>query len=193
LGRPMFCSSHGGAPAGGRGETERRKSTGMLWLWNRKPDRASYRGHPRSLADCLFGGALVIVLSACSGVACSDPGYRGATVSSSGSHRTGKIVNASASRVAKAGGSVINPMQLVGLTENEIQVLLGRPSIVDENPPARTWRYRRGTCTLTLALYPDVQTRIYRALTYEVTSDDPTRSTDKSCRVQFTATASAAR
>ena len=81
------------------------------------------------------------------------------------------------------------PVQLVGLDETEVQKLLGAPAAVENHSPGKTLRFRRQDCVLSLALYPDVESRVFRTLSYEVTSDDNNAGTTQSCRSKFGAVA----
>ena len=73
----------------------------------------------------------------------------------------------------------------VGLGEDELRSHLGAPIGVDEDPPGKMLRYRKGSCTLTVALYPDVETRIFHTLSYEVTSDDHNAGAKQLCETKF--------
>ncbi|HKU94712.1 MAG TPA: hypothetical protein VJR58_05520 [Vineibacter sp.] len=81
-----------------------------------------------------------------------------------------------------AEGSTAAPRpQLVGLGEEELRAKLGPPATEEDRPPGKIWRYRKGGCTLNLSLYPDVQTRKFGTLTYEVKSDDDTDEGKRNC------------
>lgn len=77
------------------------------------------------------------------------------------------------------------PVQLVGMNEGEVQALLGTPSMVEDHAPGKTWRFRKHDCVLSVALYPDVQTRVFRTLSYEVTSDDHNAGAKQLCETKF--------
>src|SRR5579863_1149138 len=77
------------------------------------------------------------------------------------------------------------PVQLVGMDEGAVQALLGAPSMVEEHAPGKTWRFRKHDCVLSVALYPDVQTRVFRTLSYEVTSDDHNAGAKQLCETKF--------
>jgi hypothetical protein len=81
------------------------------------------------------------------------------------------------------------PVQLVGLDENQLHQLLGAPASVENHSPGKTLRFRRQDCVLSLALYPDVESRVFRTLSYEVTSDDNSSGTAQQCRAKFGAVA----
>ncbi len=71
---------------------------------------------------------------------------------------------------------------LIGLDEARIKGLLGQPSESREVPPGKILSYRRNGCSLNLSLFPEVETRLFRTLSYEVTSDDHTDQGNQSCR-----------
>lgn len=73
------------------------------------------------------------------------------------------------------------PVNLVGLDEHQLTALLGAPSEQEEPTPGKIWRYRKANCTLDITLYPDVLTRTYRSLAYEVTSNDNTAEGKRDC------------
>jgi hypothetical protein len=77
------------------------------------------------------------------------------------------------------------PVNLVGLDEQELRKLLGPPAAEEDRPPGKLWRYRKGKCTLNLSLYPDVQTRKFGTLTYEVKSDDDTDEGKRTCLAEL--------
>ena len=76
-------------------------------------------------------------------------------------------------------------VNLIGKSEGELRELLGPPRIVEERAPGKTWRYRDGQCTLDIQLYPDVQTRQFGTLAYEVKSDDNTDEGNRACLAQL--------
>jgi hypothetical protein len=74
---------------------------------------------------------------------------------------------------------------LAGKSENELRVLLGAPTSEEDRPPGKRWRYRDGQCTLDVQLYPDVQTKQFGTLAYEVKSDDNTDEGKRLCLAQL--------
>jgi hypothetical protein len=76
-------------------------------------------------------------------------------------------------------------VNLIGKNEDELRDLLGPPTTVEERAPGKTWRYREGQCTLDVQLYPDVQTRQFGTLAYEVKSDDNTDEGNRACVAQL--------
>jgi len=81
--------------------------------------------------------------------------------------------------------SAAAPVNLVGQSESDIRARFGTPTSVEDRTPGKTWRYRRGQCVLDVSLYPDVQTRQFKTLAYEVRSDDNTAQGRRSCLGQL--------
>lgn len=77
------------------------------------------------------------------------------------------------------------PLNLVGQSESDIRARFGPPDSQQDRAPGKTWRYRRGECSLDVSLYPDVQTRQFTTLAYEVRSDDNTDRGKQLCLAQL--------
>jgi hypothetical protein len=77
------------------------------------------------------------------------------------------------------------PGSLIGMDEQQLVALLGPPTSEKDQAPGKIWRYRKSRCTVDLTLYPDVQTRIYRALAYEVSSNDNSPDGKRLCLAEF--------
>ncbi len=71
--------------------------------------------------------------------------------------------------------------KLVGLNEAQLEATLGAPTERQEIMPGRVWRYQLPGCTVSVSLYPDVQTMVFRSLSYEVTSNDDTPDGIRAC------------
>ncbi len=80
-------------------------------------------------------------------------------------------------------------VSLIGKSESQVRALLGPPTSVEERAPGKAWHYRDGHCSATIQLYPDVQTRQFGTLAYEVKSDDDTDEGKRGCVAQFSARA----
>ena len=90
--------------------------------------------------------------------------------------------------VAEGSPSAVAPY--VGLGETQLVERLGRPSLQREDqPPGKTWRYQNKICTVDFMLYPDVETRTYRALAYEVINDDKSAAGRRLCLAELEARA----
>jgi hypothetical protein len=74
-----------------------------------------------------------------------------------------------------------DPKQLVGLDFTRTRNLLGPPTKQEEKPPAKVWVYSGTECDLTIFFYADINTREYRALTYEFRNHEATEGTDDQC------------
>jgi len=80
-------------------------------------------------------------------------------------------------------------VNLIGKSEGQVRALLGPPTSVEERAPGKTWHYRDGQCSANVQLYPDVQTRQFGTLAYEVKSDDNTDEGKRGCVAQFSSRA----
>lgn len=77
------------------------------------------------------------------------------------------------------------PVTLVGKSEGQVRALLGPPTSVEERAPGKTWHYRDGRCSVNVQLYPDVQTRQFGTLAYEVKSDDNSDEGKRDCMARL--------
>ncbi len=90
--------------------------------------------------------------------------------------------------VAQSRDMIADGAPYVGLAEAQLVARLGQPSIRREDqPPGKTWRYQNKSCTVDFMLYPDVETRIYRALAYEVINDDKSAAGKRLCLAELEA------
>jgi hypothetical protein len=86
----------------------------------------------------------------------------------------------------RPSSAVPNPATtLTGKSESEVRALLGAPTSEEERPPGKRWHYRNGQCTVDVQLYPDVQTKQFGTLAYEVRSDDNTDEGKRLCLAQL--------
>jgi len=87
---------------------------------------------------------------------------------------------------APAAAPVVEPVapKLVGLNEQELVATLGAPTEREELMPGKLWRYQLPGCTVSVSLYPEVQTMVFRSLSYEVTSNDDTPDGVRACLSQ---------
>jgi hypothetical protein len=76
-------------------------------------------------------------------------------------------------------------MHLIGLDEGQLKARFGPPATEEDQSPGKTLRYRNRRCTLSLALYPDIQTLVFKALSYEVTSDDHSATGTRRCLTEL--------
>jgi hypothetical protein len=76
-------------------------------------------------------------------------------------------------------------VDLRGKSEAEVRSLLGPPNSEEDRAPGKTWHYRDGQCLVDVQLYPDVQTRQFGTLSYEVKSDDGTDEGKHLCMAQL--------
>lgn len=92
-----------------------------------------------------------------------------------------RVVSAAIPQLGEGGADP----ELVGLREQELVNLLGIPNETVSRPPARIWRYSHARCHLNVSFYPDVQTREFRILSYEVTGNDGTDQGKRQCWSQL--------
>lgn len=87
--------------------------------------------------------------------------------------------------VAPAAGAPTAAVSIAGTSETELRALFGAPTSEEERPPGKRWRYRDGSCTMDVQLYPDVRTKQFGTLAYEVKSDDNSDEGKRACLAQF--------
>jgi hypothetical protein len=75
--------------------------------------------------------------------------------------------------------------QLIGLDETGIKTAFGVPSSQEDHAPTKLWVYRLRRCTMNVTFYPEVETRRFHALNYEVNSDDGSAKRQQACVAQF--------
>jgi len=80
-----------------------------------------------------------------------------------------------------AAAASIDPKQLVGLGFRDTENLLGSPTKEEEKPPAKIWTYSNEECELDIFFYSDINTREFRALTYEIKDKQATGGSDDRC------------
>jgi hypothetical protein len=74
-----------------------------------------------------------------------------------------------------------DPQDLVGRSEAEVMNLLGTPSEMREESPARIWEYAGNGCSVDVIFYFDLTLRQFRALTYRVEPEGQPEQAQKSC------------
>ena len=75
----------------------------------------------------------------------------------------------------------LDPERLIGLSTAQAQSMLGRPALEDERPPAKIWTYNAKACVLSIFFYPDINTRVFQALTYEFNEEAKTDAAKRRC------------
>jgi hypothetical protein len=91
-------------------------------------------------------------------------------------------------RVGPAVASAARPQidQLIGLDEAGIKTALGAPAAEEDHAPTKRWIYHVRQCTMDVTFYPEVETRQFHALNYEVNSDDGSAKRQQACVAEFT-------
>lgn len=79
----------------------------------------------------------------------------------------------------------IGSLPLAGKSESEIRAAFGTPSAEEERPPGKRWRYRDGQCTLDIQLYPNVETKQFTTLAYDVRNNVDSDEGKRLCMAQF--------
>src|SRR4051812_29775732 len=74
---------------------------------------------------------------------------------------------------------------LMGKSEGQVRAMLGPPTSVEERAPGKTWHYRDGRCSVNVQLYPNVQTRQFGTLGYDVQSDDNSDEGKRACMARI--------
>lgn len=75
----------------------------------------------------------------------------------------------------------LDPERLIGLSTFQTESMLGVPAIQDERPPAKVWTYNARACVLNIFFYPDINTRVFQALTYEFNEEVKTDAAKRRC------------
>jgi hypothetical protein len=74
---------------------------------------------------------------------------------------------------------------IVGLDQMHVDARFGEPVTEREYGLGKAMEYRYRDCSLEVTLYPEIDTRVYRALAYQVTSDDNTAQSNRACVERF--------
>lgn len=75
----------------------------------------------------------------------------------------------------------LDPERIIGLSTTQAKSLLGQPALEDERPPAKIWTYNAKACVLSIFFYPDINTRVFQALTYEFNEEAKTDAAKRRC------------
>ncbi len=75
----------------------------------------------------------------------------------------------------------LDPERLIGLSTFQTESMLGLPALQDERPPAKVWTYNARACVLSIFFYPDINTRVFQALTYEFNEEVKTDAAKRRC------------
>ena len=77
--------------------------------------------------------------------------------------------------------------ELIGWNESEIRTVFGAPASQEDQAPTKRLVYRTKQCTMNVTLYPEVETRQFQALNYEVNADDGSAKRQQACVAEFSA------
>jgi hypothetical protein len=78
-----------------------------------------------------------------------------------------------------------SPISVMGLSQQQVEMLLGPPMERRDMAPAQAWRYRDDRCTLELFFYIDVKSRIFRTLSYDVVSRENDVGAGRRCLAEL--------
>jgi hypothetical protein len=77
--------------------------------------------------------------------------------------------------------------ELIGWNESEIRTVFGAPTAQEDHAPTKRLVYHDRQCTMNVTLYPEVETRQFQALNYEVNADDGSAKRQQACVAEFSA------
>ena len=75
----------------------------------------------------------------------------------------------------------LDPGVLVGMGPSEVELVVGPPSSIRDEPPATVWTYQTDRCALEIFFYREIQTQRPRALAYAVKGQDQTDVAKQTC------------
>lgn len=96
-----------------------------------------------------------------------------------------KVEEAKPQPPRETAAATTGDLNLVGKSEGQVRAMLGPPTSVEERAPGKTWHYRDGSCSVDVRLYPDVQTRQFGTLSYEVKSNDNSDEGRRDCMARL--------
>ena len=76
----------------------------------------------------------------------------------------------------KTKPEIVDPKALVGLDKQAIEKMLGAPHHITLAQPATVWAWTQDGCRMRLFFYPDLNAQKFRALTYEISADQPKKN-----------------
>lgn len=76
----------------------------------------------------------------------------------------------------KTKPEIVDPKSLVGLDKNAIEQMLGAPQHITLAQPATVWAWEQDGCRMRLFFYPDLAAQKFRALTYEISAEQPKKN-----------------
>lgn len=75
--------------------------------------------------------------------------------------------------------------ELIGWNESEIKTVFGAPAAQEDHAPTKRWVYHTKQCTMNVTFYPEVETKQFHALNYEVNADDGSAKRQQACVTEF--------
>jgi hypothetical protein len=80
----------------------------------------------------------------------------------------------------ETGAAAVAPGDLVGFDFPHVLAILRRPDMVQNSALSIVWTYAQSDCTLQLYFYPDIQTRIFHLLKFDLKDGSGERPNDSS-------------
>ena len=74
----------------------------------------------------------------------------------------------------------IAPGELVGADFSSVLQVFRKPDMVQSSALSVVWTYSQAACTLQLFFYPDIQTKVFRLLKYDLKSEAGEKTADRS-------------
>lgn len=71
---------------------------------------------------------------------------------------------------------IVDPKSLVGLDKMAIEQMLGAPQHITLAQPATVWAWEQDGCRMRLFFYPDLAAQKFRALTFEISAEQPKKN-----------------
>lgn len=78
-----------------------------------------------------------------------------------------------------------DPRDLLGMTGEEVALLLGPPGLLRKEPPAEVWRYSGARCLLHLFLYPEDEGPNFKVSHYEALTRDAAPTSADICYIDL--------
>lgn len=76
----------------------------------------------------------------------------------------------------KTKPEIVDPKSLVGLDKMAIEEMLGAPQHITLAQPATVWAWEQDGCRMRLFFYPDLAAQKFRALTFEISAQQPKKN-----------------
>jgi len=75
----------------------------------------------------------------------------------------------------------LDPSILIGMTPDDVEMIVGPPRATREQPPATIWMYGSNACVFQVFMYRDVNSNALRALGFTVNGGTPSPEAKRRC------------